>query len=273
MPDLSYSYAHAWESMYKGIDEQGPYYSVSYYFSDWANSDAVANELRGYTQRAGTYTLRIPPHTHPLSQNLSCTDVRIEGCGAPVLNSSGLPYYSGGFLAHCTYRSITYVPTGSQDPGNQNQIDPATPILWCSQEFDYRTERLPYADGKYKWSDNTPTSVPIDERYGVSTLVLTYHQLPYMPSSVIRSLRGKLNNATFLGASTGCVLFEGGKTFREFNTDGTISNRCTLIFQERDQDWRKFLKDDGTLTTWDFIKRGNGDYLFELADFTPLINL
>ena len=272
MPDISYSYAHAWESMFKGIDNNGPYYRVSYYFSDWANSDVVANELRGYTQRIGGSTLRVAPHTHPLSPNLFCTDVQIEGCGPYVLNSSGLPYYSSGFLAHCEYRPITYVPGGeAQDPGYQNQIDPTTPVLWCSQEFDYRVERLPFGENRYTWDDGvTPTEIPVEERVGVSTLVLTYHQLPYMPTSTIRSLRGKLNNATFLGASAGKVLFEGGKTFREFNTNGLITNRCTLIFQERDKDWREMLKSDGT---WEKVKRPGGSYIFDTADFTPLVNL
>lgn len=272
MPDLPYSYAHAWDKMFKGIDEQGPYYRVSYYFADWSVSDDVANQLRGYTQRAGSVTLRVPPHTHPLSPNLFCVDVEIEPCGIPTLNASGLPYYTGGFLANATYRPVVYVPGGAaQDPGYANQIDPTTPILWASQEFDYRVERLPFGENRYTWDDGvTPTEIPVEERIGVSTLIITYHQLPYMPSSTIRSLRGKINTSTFLGASAGCVLFEGGKTFREFNTDGTITNRCTLVFQERDQDWRKFLKNDGT---WEKVKRPDGSYIFTTADLSPLVNL
>jgi len=257
--------------MAKGIDTQGPYYKVSYYFDDWANSDSVANELRGYTQRAGSTTIRVGPHQHPLSINLCCVDVQIEGLGAPTLSASGIPYYSGGFLAHCTYRTLPYSPYNVQDPGNVNQIDPGTPIPWCTQEFDYRVERLPYGDNRYTWNDGvTPTEIPVEERYGVSTLIITYHNLPYMPSATIRSLRGKLNNATFLGAPTATVLFEGGKTNRVFNDDGTVSNQCSLIFQERDQDWRKFLKNTGS---WEAVKRADGNYIFEVADFTPLITL
>lgn len=273
---FSVNYAHAWETMQKGIDNQGPYYEVSYYFSDWADSDRVANELRGYTQRSGLTTIRQGAHQHPLSPNLCCADVKIEGCGAPVLNSSGLPYYSNGFFAHCTYRVPPYQQYPAQDPGNQHQIDPTTPIIWCTQELDYDTETYVHESGKYVWEtgdalNGEPTDVPIKVSVGITSMTLTYHQLPYLPMTVVRSLRNKVNSATFLGVDAGKLLFVGGKTTRDINENGDISQRVVLLFKERDVDWRMFLRKDKL--DWAKIKDGSSNYVFSSADFTPLVQL
>ena len=263
--------------MQKGIDGEGPFYTVSYYFADWSDSDLVANELTGTTRRVGTSTIRVPPHQHPLSPNLCCSDVRIEGLGAPILNSSGLPSYSNGFFAHCTYRVPKFQPYAEQDPGNKHQIDPDTPILWCTQELDFDVETYIHDEsGKYVWEtgdslNGKPSDVPIKVTIGITTMTLTYHKLPYLPMTVVRSLRNKINNATFLGVDPYKLLFVGAKTTRELDTSGDISQRVTMVFKERDVDWRSFLRRDKI--DWAKVKDSSGNYTFASADFTPLVNL
>ncbi len=275
---LSYNYAHAWDKMVKGVDKQGPYYQVSYYFGDWANSDAVANELMGYSTRVGNATVRRPPHQHPLSPALLCDDVQIEPLGRPVLNTQGLPSYSGGFLAHATYRSPPFQGYEQQDPGNQHAIDPTgtSPILFCTQELDFDVEYVVYEGMKYVWEtgdslNGAPTDVPVKIKIGITTMTLTFHQLPYLPMGIIRSLRNKVNSATFLGVAAGKLLFVGGKTTREFSSDGSIVQRVTLVFKERDKDWREFLRRD--IFAFAKIKDSLGIYVFSSADFSPLISL
>lgn len=278
---LSVNIAHAWDTMTKGVDNQGAYYQVGYYVSDWSLADQVANELLGYSQRVGSTTVRTGPHQHPLSPNLCCQDVQIEGVGAPVLNSSGLPVYSAGFMARCTYRAPAFTPYQEQDPGNQHQIDPtAAPILWCTQELEFDTETIVHDQHKYVWEivgadpnglNGKTTEIPVTVKLGVTTMTLTYHQLPYLPMSSVRSLRNKVNNATFLGVAAGKLLFLGGKSTREQNTQGDIVQRVTLVFKERDEDWRAFLRKD--LVLWAKIKDSSGNYVLSAADFTPLANL
>lgn len=273
MPDLNIKYAHAWDSMTKGIDQQGPYYQVKYYFRNWADSDDVANAMRGYTYRAGGVTTRIPPHTHLLSPNLSCTEVAIEGCGNAVLNAEGLPSFDSGFFVIATYRSLPWVLQGGNDPNNENQIDPTSPpLLWCTQELDYDTETIPY-NGKrmYRWeSDMKHTEIPVKKTIGITILVITFHKLPYLPMDVVRAKRGKINNATFLGAPAETILFKGARTTRDMNTDGTVSQRLQLTFHERDQSWNKSLRTDGT---WAYYKDPAGNRVFDTADLSPLLNV
>ncbi len=276
MPELSFNYAHLWETMTKGIDQNGPYYRVSYFFDDWADSDAVANELRGYTQQVGGATVRVPPHQHPLSTSLYCVDVEIEPCGPPTLSTNGRPDYTGGFIARCEYRPITYVPSGDQDPGGKHQIDPTNPITWCTQELDFDVETYVHETGKYVWEtgdalNGQPTDVPIKVTIGITTMTLTFPNLPYLPATAIRNLRNKVNSTTFLGVTAGKLLFVGGKTNRDYNTDGEISQRVSLVFREREVDWRSFLRKDKL--EWAKIKDASSNYVFSSGDFAPLIAL
>lgn len=276
MADLSVNYAHCWQEMYKGIDSNGPFYDVKYYIKDWSLADSVANQLRGYTTRIGTTTMRYPPHQHPLSPNLQCIDVKIEGVGTATLNASGLPYYSDGFIASCRYQAIPWMPGAVNDPGNLNQIDPTNPILWCTQELDFATEEYVHESNQYVWEtgdslNGTKTGIPIRVTLGVTTMNITFHQLPYMPLATLRSLRNKINSTTFLGASAYTILFVGGRSVRDFSADGTICQKVSLTFKERDVDWRMFLRKDKI--DWAKVKDSSGNYVLSTADLTPLIQL
>jgi hypothetical protein len=262
--------------MYKGIDDQGPFYKVSYYFTDWADSDMVANQLRGYSSRVGSTTIRSSPHQHPLSPNLVCMSVDIEGCGQPSLNSSGLPYYSAGFFAHCTYRVWTAGPIPDNDPNYNNQIDPTTPVLWATQELDFGTEEYVHEKNQYTWStgdalNGKMSGIPIRVSIGIVTMTITYHQLPYLPMTTVRNLRNRINNATFLGAAQYTVRFMGARTVRDFNTDGTVCQKVQLTFKEREADWNKFLRKDKL--QFDYIVDSSSNKVFTAADLSPLVSL
>jgi len=271
---LPYNFAHCWDEMYKGCDEQGPYYEVKYVFDNWADSDAVVNALKGVTVRTGGVTTRNPPHQHPLSPNLYCMSARVEGIGRPVRNPQGYPGYDGGFFVRATYRAplIEGVINPADDPFGAQQIDPATPLLWCTQELDFDTETIIVPNTQFKWaSDMTASTVPLKVTVGLSTLRLTYHRVPFTPTAQMRAYRGRVNNAAFLGGAVGCVLFKGGQTRREYATDGTVTRQVTLVFLERDRPWTQTLRRDTATLTWDSIVDSTGAKAYQSANLSNLL--
>jgi hypothetical protein len=270
---LSEPYAHLYSDFFKGIDEQGPFYQVQYYFADWADSDAIINQMLGYSQYIGGTTVYNAPHQHPLSPNLFCRSARVIGIGDAVKNSYGYPYFNAGFIVEAVYR--TWANNGpfllGTDPNGWHNIDPDTTVLWCSQELDFLTESITIPNSTLKWKTaNTTTEIPVKVDVGITVMKLTFHQLPYLPMTLVREKRGRLNSTSFLGVDRGKCLFVGGSTNREVTTTGDVTQRVTLLFKERDYDWNKYLKPDGI--TWDFLWDGT-NYPYVYTDLNPLVQL
>lgn len=277
MADLTIPYAHAWDTVKKGIDDKGPYYTLSYWFDDWSQSDDVANQLTGYTARTGDGTKRVPPHQFPLSPNLFCTGVVIEGIGTPILNSDGKVNYNGGFFAHVEYRSSSMiVQQTQQDPDNDHQVDKDNPIVWCTQELDFEVETYVFEKSRYHWVttdslNNQFVKIPFKVNVGVTTINLTFHEVPYLPIDLIRKKRMQVNNAKFLGAPVGCILFVGARTIREINRDGTLVQKVQYQFKDRDIPWNQFLRSDKK--AWAEIQDSASNTMFATTDLSPLVRI
>lgn len=268
---LPVSYVHTIDYFTKGIDAQGPFYRVGYKIDNWADTDRVCNALMGNAIRNGT-VFRAVPHQHPLSPNLYCVSAAVtEGHGQPVLSPSGYPNYSGGATIQAEYRP----PSFDFGPADiNNSFDPATPILWCTQELDFATETYTIADAKYNFT-NTPQTVdvPVKIQIPITTLTLTFHQLPYMPMTVVRQLRGRVNSATFLGAPAGTVLFKGARTTRQWNSDGSAVQEVQMTFSERDPLYPWNSLPNSKSLAWNPVEDPQGNTMYPTADLTPLVQL
>lgn len=274
-------YVHATNTFTKGIDAQGPYYDVEYLIASWSDSDSFANALIGIGQAS--------PHRHPLSTNLLCVEAAVVGHGGITTGSAGNPDYAAGARIRARYRSAAvlmgggFVDLSYDDPTLDHQIDPSTPLVWCTQELDYEIETITVGNSSYLFlSDSMPITEPVQVDIPITLLTLTFHRLSYLPATAIRSLRGHVNRSTFLGAPAGTVLFRGGKTARDWNTDGTTTQRVSLLFAERPIDWNKFLRPDalpydadGTLneTAWDFVVDSLGNLRYPEGDLSDLVIL
>jgi len=261
--------------MYKGVDDQGPYYEVRYLFDHWADSDAVVNLLLGLASRSGGTTTRTGPHQHPLSPNLYCRSARVEGVGGPLLNANGFPSYDSGFFVRATYRA--WIPEGlidpAMDPFGFQQIDPTTPLLWCTQELDWDTDWVSVPNHAYKWiSDASPAPIPVKVPSGITTMRITFHRFPFLPMGPMRTYRNKVNTTTFLGAAPKTVLCKGANVRREYLADGTVAQTVGLIFLERDQKWVNYFRPD--TMKWDtvyFPAPGGSVFLYQDTDLNPLL--
>jgi hypothetical protein len=272
-PDLTDPYAHAWTEIHKGIDTQGPYYKVTYYFEEsWATADQMVNELLGFATKSGQSIFWQGPHQYPLDPTgrSLCYQADVVGVGAPQLNSDGYPMYSNGFFIDALYRVPPVPMYPQQDPENLIGIDPATPLLWASQELDFDNDFIILEKSSYKFaSDGTTSTVPVRVELGITTMVITFHRVPYMPTSLIRSMRGQVNNAVFMGAAAGNVLFKGCRTKMDWNTDGSYTKSIQCIFQERTQAWNKVFRPD-TLT-WDTLQDGSGNGPYVAGNLSNLL--
>lgn len=248
---LTHNYAHCWDEMYKGVDEQGPYYEVLYLFDDWTQSDAVVNELLGLGTRSGGVNARTTPHQHPLSPNLFCRSARVEGLGGMTRNTQGYPKYTDGFTVRATYRPWEILPL--DDPQGYQQIDPTTPILWATQEVDSTEEVVVVHNNNYEWVGGGSAGIPVKFRVAITVMRITFHRVPWIPVAVLRAFRGRINDGIFLGAADQTVLFPRYSTRREFQSDGSIARQVTLEFHEREQPWNKYLRRDTMV--WDTIHK------------------
>jgi hypothetical protein len=268
---LPIQYSHLLEGFTKGIDQGGPFYRVIYKILNWQDTDLFCNALMGYarvTGSPGNFTVtRGVPHQHPLSPNLFCISATvIQGLGNPILSPTGYPNYDGGAFIQAEYRTppFNFGPAGNGYDTN-NQIDPGTPLAWCTQSLSHATETFT-VDQADKSKPPAKVQIPI------TILNLTFHKLPYMPTPQIRLLRGRVNSTPFLGAGAGQVLFKGGETERTFNTDGSTVQELKMTFYERDSN---FLWNSGpTLAnpyTWEPKVDSNGNKPFFVADLNPLL--
>lgn len=269
--------AHTVDSFNKGVDSRGPYINVQYYINSYSDVDRFINALVGAGTLTGPITggttIRNSPHQHPLSTNLFCTCASlVAGLGAPTTSSNGYPDFAGGALVAAEYRPLAWDAISANA---NNSIDPSTSILYCTQSLDFTTETFTIADNTFKFvSSSAITGVPAKYSIPVTELVLTFHQLPYMPMATVRSLRGKVNNATFLGATAGTVLFRGAKSEREFNQDGTVVQKLQLMFSERStlHPWNSL--PSRTTLVWGAVTEdgtGGGTKMYETADLSPLV--
>lgn len=262
-PDLTVPYAHAWTEIHKGIDTTGPYYKVMYYIEEsWATADQVVNELLGFSAKQGGSIYFQGPHQYPLDPTgrSLCFQADVVGAGNMIANSDGYPQYDGGFFVEALYRVPPIPMYAVNDPDNLMGIDPGTPLLWCSQDVDFIDNYILLENSQYIYSsDSAPSNVPVRIPDPTSVLELTFHRVPYNPYAVaplIRSLRGQTNNATFLGAAQGTVLFKGARTHRESFSGGSYVLTVQLIFHEKNQDWNKIFRPD--TCKWDLLVAPGG---------------
>lgn len=285
--------ANTIEYFEKGIDEQGPYYLVQYYINNWQDSDTFINALLGYSTAGSSIygsgaagVIKRSPHQYPLSTNLLCRRARAIAPGCAKLGSSGLPDFYGGALIQAEYRA----PQWQAYPNVQEQIDPLTPIPFCTQELEHTTETytLPKKQMVFASSQTnqdiisgatfSPSTTSTEQdfriRVPVTNLTLTFHLSPnlYVATGTIRSIRGCVNSTTFLGAQPQCVLFRGCRTVRNYDSAGNVVQEIQLIFSERDpsQIWNSL--PDISSMTWKPVGMAGSTVLpYPKADFNQFV--
>lgn len=187
----------------------------------WGNWQSFARELIGsYTIVGDGFTFVIPSHV--LLDNLIVADLAVDPWPAeritsgPLFSLASSPNDYPYALVTATYRTI-------YDHDNRSRPDlPSVPngtILTYSA--DLGAEYMTVPGRVWQWVDPPDNpKVPDDVNPGLllpsGAYRLTWRRVARPPWSAIRSLRGKVNDGTFVSAPAGTVLFLGARVTREF---------------------------------------------------------
>jgi hypothetical protein len=272
---LSFNYAHSWTDITKGADQNGPFYEVDFIIQgDWQkDGDTAVNELLGYTSGPSGAASYIPAFQYPLSPNLLCVSAHIvSGIGSPNLNANGYPSFSTGFVVRARFQATPWSPYGSIDPDNLQGIDQGTPIPYCTQDLDFECTTQGASTTKgYTWqSDATVVGIPLQLKGWSTVMTLTFHTVPFLNSPLIRSLRGNVNNAAFLGGAVGCILFRGARSSLGLQSNGTYARTLQLVLIENNNPWNQIVRPStGKLDT---PLDGNSNPFYSSANLSQLLS-
>jgi hypothetical protein len=265
-----------WEDFKKGIDiQRGPYTEQSYLVPLWSQTDAVINAMMGSTSTAGgAGAIHVPGFRCPTSPNLTCMDAYTVGQAEYDVGDGGHPSFNLP-IVKVVYGIRSWEQFATDDPGQFNSFmgNPGGPTTYAIHSMDFGTESVKIPGSAYKYKDppNLPADVPMVRHLGVATLNVEVKKVSYLPSITIMKLIGKVNNALFFGAPKGRLLFLGGRTSKEFESDGTRVQNVSYTFKYRSADWNMFIRpDDGS---FDFVQTDLLEMPYEYDDLTPLILL
>lgn len=215
----------------EGVDGQGVHASKKFLCA-WSGRFAVARGLLGFTSGTGSGgpVVTTPPMAYPEIPNLYAREITIEGAGKCTQGSLQLQFEKAIVTAkYGTSSGWSPLP----DP-NQS-IDPGSPYTYATQEMDFGRESITVSKSAVFLANGHRLK---DQNYAVplphAILTISLQRVPYLPAQSILVAMGKpINSVKFLGVQPGYLMFDGAKTHREDNSDGTYGQNLTLVFRVR----------------------------------------
>ena len=182
----------------------------------WDDWPALARELVGSYSRVGCAFLFQPPIEFPSLPNLVVSEIEVEpfapdsprGELVTSLASGTNRYPDGGARVTATYRAAYDARNALR--GDMPTI-PSGTYLTFAGELSAETQSTPGRIWHYAVTGSPILAADTNPSVVIPTgsYRLSWHRVPAPPWDTIRSLRGKVNQATFLGAPAGTVLFLG----------------------------------------------------------------
>jgi len=182
-------------------------------WDDWKD---FAIELLGSYTVTGTTTNITPPIEFPGVDNLIPIDVDVS----PFMPDSPTGTVSVTLDGqHNEYAAGAVVTVSYETRFNTTSPVTAPNGTWVTLEGDLGAEMMTVPGRMFQWT-GTSTNLPDDANPGIlvptGQFSLTWHKVLFPPWSTIRSLRGKVNSSSFLGAAAETVLFLGASYRRQF---------------------------------------------------------
>lgn len=255
MAVITVPYNEITDGLSEGCDDQGVWARKDYGVN-WLDRFQFCRDVMGVSSQTGgiggswnrQFPLQYPDDPLLYAKSLEIKPVK------PWYTTSPLSYKQA--IVTVTFRAPSWNVTTNDDPFFLNSFsqDPEenAGLIYCTQELDWGADwiTVPTSDATFATSGEKITDASLPRRVAVARMVLTYHNLPYMPLAKVFAYVDVLNDDVFLGRPRGTVMLEGSKTIRERDAAGTVTQKLTISLKTRVQDWNKKLKKDGT---WDTV--------------------
>ncbi len=258
---------------------------------DWDDWPDFARELVGHYKVTGDAFSFIEPIEFPGFPNLIVSQLEIEpfepsrpdGAKVITLRSGANRYLDGG-------ARITAMYTTRFDRDNQPRAEMPQPVdgTYLTYSADLGADYMATPGRNWNW-DAPPGDPKVGADVNPGLLIpqgafqLTWRRVALPPWDTIRQLRGKVNQAQFMGAPAETVLFLGAKATREFQfvEDGGYW-RIEYHFLENTKElttgakvgWNHFHKETSVAGEhWVAIEDADGTRPYKSGDFTQLLLL
>ena len=194
----------------------------------WADWQNFAQEVIGTYRVVGTVVQYVTPLPFPGQANLLPDSISIRpqmpdaplGTTSVTLGSVHNEYTNA--IVTVGYKTQWFNPPSGSPLGSSVTLPNGT---WVTLEGSLGGEMLTIPGRMFQWT-GTAVNLPDDVNPGIfvpsGNFTLTWHRVLLPPWSTMRSLRGKVNSASFLGAAAETILYTGATYSREFliNDDG-----------------------------------------------------
>ncbi len=174
-------------------------------------------------------------------------------------------------IVYANYGCLPWSFSGIDSGFPFQQIDPATPLIYCKQDINTSTSWQSIPANKLKFASGNPLffqtwQMPLF----LASISLTFMRVPYYPAQQIFTAgKSPINSTTFLGLSAGYVFFDGSAQQESRDTTGNFTRDITYNFSYRnipwDQQW------DGIGQAFSQVQQLGGSPVIARSDFNTLI--
>jgi hypothetical protein len=254
-----------WEGEKYDLDQSG-IKAERHYLIDYADREEFLEGLNGKVAviggNANASITRQIPYRYPENKNLYVSAATTRPYVAFKRDGSGA---ATNFDKCVVVASFTTWDLNFQESDGTNPYQKT----FYTQEIDIGGQVLTKKKGTYVYeSDGKVFEEDLGLIIPTITDSITWHQVPYLPLEILKSLIGTVNQDEFLIYPVGTLMFLGGRARRVATTDGVQAWEVTLRFSYRPNEWNQGLKPNGT---WDFIKYpGTSTRPFRYGDFSYL---
>jgi hypothetical protein len=239
----------------------------------WARGEAMVAALLGVPSVAGGpggNFIRANPAQWPGGPSrLVCTRARLIGVGTPHPGTHLIAFDGGdgsGIAQIAATFEVPRVDISGTDANNQ-----LSPQPWARWDVEGDTKIIHLNKQGWKLQgngDNPPQNIPY--RLHQEIISVTFELVPFIFTSLYRSLAKNINSAPMFGWPAGQVLFDKYRFMQQVNVDATYAQQVELKFIAQNIHWNKAPKDDDA--GFDFVIGAiGGASMYTAADLSPLL--